>query len=99
MMGMRMAETCRAVFKRNAINVKNCYIWLVDSFECMMMHGLANPKFKKRDNVIVVVVVHTMTAYGKAEVQLHRFLMLTATCWSASHFGFFTLRDLSSTTP
>ena len=27
----------------------NNSIWLVDSFECMMMHGLANPKFKRRN--------------------------------------------------
>ena len=32
-MGMRMPETCRAVFKRQAINLRNCCIWLVDSFE------------------------------------------------------------------
>jgi len=44
MMDMRMPET-RAVFKRQVINLRNCCIWLVDSFECMMMHGLANPKF------------------------------------------------------
>jgi hypothetical protein len=46
MMGMRMPETCRAVSKRQAINLRNCCIWLVDSFECMMMYGLANPKFR-----------------------------------------------------
>jgi hypothetical protein len=40
MMGMRMPETCWAVFKQ-VINLRNCCIWLVDSFECMMMHGLA----------------------------------------------------------
>jgi hypothetical protein len=28
------------------MNLRNCCIWLVDSFECMMMHGLANPEFK-----------------------------------------------------
>ena len=48
MMGMRMAETCWAVFKRQVINLRNCCIWFVDSFECMMMQGLANPKFKNR---------------------------------------------------
>jgi hypothetical protein len=46
MMGMRMPETCRAVFKRQVINLRNCCIWLIDSFECMMMHGLTNPKLK-----------------------------------------------------
>ena len=34
-----------AVCKRKVINLRNCCIWLVDSFECMMMHGLENPKF------------------------------------------------------
>jgi len=34
-MGMRMPETCWAVFKRQAINLRNCCIWLVDSFECL----------------------------------------------------------------
>jgi len=33
MMGMRMPETCWAVFKRQVINLRNCCIWLVDSFE------------------------------------------------------------------
>jgi hypothetical protein len=44
MMGIRMPETCWAVFKRQTINLRNCCIWLVDSFEYMMMHGLTNPK-------------------------------------------------------
>jgi hypothetical protein len=43
-MGMRMPETCRAVFKRQVLNLRYCCIWLVDSVESMMMHGLANPK-------------------------------------------------------
>ena len=41
---MRMPETCRAVFKRQVINLRICCILLVDSVESMMMHGLANPK-------------------------------------------------------
>jgi hypothetical protein len=44
-MGVRMPETCWAVFKRQVINLWNYCIWLVDSFECMMIHGLANPEF------------------------------------------------------
>jgi len=73
-MGMRMPETCWAVFnplnpelnptcyllallgahhflhvsrirvKWQVINLRICCIWLVDSVESMMMHGLANPK-------------------------------------------------------
>ena len=44
---------------------------------------------------VIVVVVHTMTAYGKVEVQLHRFFKsaLHAGDWSASHLAFFTVRD------
>ena len=44
MMGTRMPETCWAVFKRQAINLRDWCIWLVDLFECMMMHGLRNAK-------------------------------------------------------
>ena len=33
MMGVRMPETCWAIFKRQAINPRNCCIWLVDSFK------------------------------------------------------------------
>jgi hypothetical protein len=33
MMGMRMPETCRAVFKRQAINLRDWCIWLVDLFD------------------------------------------------------------------
>ena len=46
-MGMRMAETCSTVFKRQAINLRDWCIWLVDLFEYMMMHGLTKPKFGK----------------------------------------------------
>jgi hypothetical protein len=49
MMGMRMPETCRAAFKRQAIKPRNCCIWLVDSFEGTMMHGRANPKSLKKE--------------------------------------------------
>jgi hypothetical protein len=43
-MGMRMPETCWTVFERRAINLRDWCIWLFDLFECMMMHGLTNPK-------------------------------------------------------
>jgi hypothetical protein len=33
MMGMRMPETCRAVFKLQVINLGNFCIWFFDSFE------------------------------------------------------------------
>jgi hypothetical protein len=41
MMDMKMPEICSAVFKPKVINLRNYCIWLVDSFECMIMHGLA----------------------------------------------------------
>ena len=44
MMGVRMPKTCWAVFKRQAINLRNWCIWLVDLFEYMMMHGVTNLK-------------------------------------------------------
>jgi len=42
---MRMAETCSTVFKRQAINLRDWCIWLVDLFEYMMTYGLTNPEF------------------------------------------------------
>jgi hypothetical protein len=42
---MRKPETCWAVFKWQVINSIICCIWLVDSVESTMMHGLAKPKF------------------------------------------------------
>ena len=54
MMGKRMPETCWAVFERRAINLRDWCIWLVDLFECMMMHGPMNIKcrviFNKPEN-------------------------------------------------
>ena len=49
MMGMRMSETCWAVFKWQVVNLKICCFWLVDSVESMMMHGLTNPLKRERE--------------------------------------------------
>ena len=38
MMGMRMPETCWAVFKRQAIKLGDWCIWLVDLFECLVVN-------------------------------------------------------------
>jgi len=56
---------------------------------------LTSRKTDKDNEIVVVVVVHTMTACGKVQLQLHRFLPspLPRGDWSASHLGFFTLRD------
>ena len=40
MMDLRMPETCWAVFKWEAINVRDWCIWLVDLFEYMMVQDL-----------------------------------------------------------
>ena len=40
----RRSTVGRIVFKRQVINLGSCCIWLVDSVESMMMHGLANPE-------------------------------------------------------
>jgi len=40
-----LAVAASGFFKRQVINLRNCCIWLVDSVESMMMHGLANPKY------------------------------------------------------
>jgi hypothetical protein len=53
MMGMRMPETCWVVFKRQVINLRNCCIWLVDSYECMKMHGLANRPARPRPTALL----------------------------------------------
>jgi hypothetical protein len=37
-----MPETCWTVFKRKAINLRNCYIWLVGSFECSLSIAFAS---------------------------------------------------------
>jgi hypothetical protein len=58
MMGMRMPETCWAVFKRQTKNLRDWCTWLVDLFEYMMMHGLTNPKFKFRYNMTRITGTH-----------------------------------------
>jgi hypothetical protein len=45
MMGGRTPETCWTVNKRQDNELENCCIWLAIYFNCMMMHGLTNPKF------------------------------------------------------
>jgi hypothetical protein len=42
LMGMRMPEICWAVFKRQALKLRDWCIWLVDLFDYMMMHKLTN---------------------------------------------------------
>ena len=72
-MGKR-PETCWAAFKRQAINLRNCCIWLVDSFECMMKHGLTNAKSKKRNLYIVRFYVshrqHVVYFRGRKQLRL-----------------------------
>jgi hypothetical protein len=43
MMSRKMPETCSAVSKRQAVNLRNWCIWLVDSFEFRWYILLFNP--------------------------------------------------------
>jgi len=66
MMGMRMPETCWAVFKRRAIKLRDWCIWLVDLFECMMMmHGLTNPKSQRSFSIL----------YSHLRLMYHKFCL------------------------
>ena len=44
MMGIRIPETCWAVFKQQAVRLRDWCKWLVDLFEYKKMHGLTNTK-------------------------------------------------------
>ena len=44
MMGMRMPETCWAVFKWQVINLRSCCVWLVDSVEILGWNPYFPPK-------------------------------------------------------
>jgi len=48
MMGMRMPETCWAVFKRQAVNLRDWCIWLVDLFENICLLKLIFLVVRKR---------------------------------------------------
>jgi hypothetical protein len=39
---LKHIKKCWAVFKRQAMNLRDWCVWLVDLFEYMMMHGLTN---------------------------------------------------------
>jgi len=69
-MGIRMRETCWAVFKRQVINLRSCCISLVNSVESMMMHGLANPKFIRRHTCQWLCYTHTHT-HARARAHTH----------------------------
>jgi len=81
MMGMRMPETCWAVFKRQAIKLRDWCNWLVDFFECMKMHGLTNPK--KRPIPYFSFVVHVIIS--------HELTHISSSC---PHFYLDTLTQL-----
>ena len=79
MMGMRMPETCWAVFKRQVINLRICCIWLVDSVGSMMMHGLANPKFKL---TVWMTASQSLTfLIASAVVFTNILFVLYSSCW------------------
>jgi len=49
MMGGKTPETFWTLNKRQENKLKNCCIWLVIYLNCMMMHGLTELKFKKKN--------------------------------------------------
>jgi hypothetical protein len=72
-MGVRIPETCWAVFKRQVINLRSCCIWLVDSVESMMMHRLASPKSIQSliyQNKVYTFIQHIYNLY-KVSTRLH----------------------------
>jgi hypothetical protein len=77
MVCMRMPETCWAVFKWQVINLRVCCIWLVDSVESMVMHGLANPKTNT-----------DVSLYG-VECDTKQFVLeyYCSLCWGILYFG------------
>jgi len=83
MMGTRMPETCWAVFKRKVINLRNCCIWLVDSFESMMMHGLANPKFR------IYCLMYNLPLYATFMWSVWWCTYLAETCSRTTKFVFY----------
>jgi hypothetical protein len=88
-MDMRMPETCWDVLKRQAINLRDWCIWLVNLFEYMMMHGLTTPEFsevfthlQKRESNIhthlpyVQYLTSSVTMRRKSQWRLNRDLRL-----------------------
>jgi len=67
MMGMRLPETCWAVFKRQAINLRDWCIWLVDLFEYMMTHGLAKYDDARTCKVWWCTDLQSMMIHGLAK--------------------------------
>jgi hypothetical protein len=62
-----------AVFKWQVINLRSCCTWLVDSVESMMMHELANHKFRSS-------LIWRLTArYSFGDWADHEYLSLTLT--------------------
>jgi len=68
-MGMRMPETCWAVFKRQVINLRSCCIWFVDSVESMMMHGLAKYDDARTCKVWWCTDLQSMMMHGFANLK------------------------------
>jgi hypothetical protein len=99
-MGMRMPETCWAVFKWQVINLRICCIWLVDSVESMMMHGFANPKFKNKVGRFILNYVvscpwtqsFSQTSFGVPQIPLVNFKFKNVYIW---HLVLYQWQELS----
>ena len=79
MMGMRMPETCWAVFKRQVINLRHCCIWLVDSFECTSY-------FVRYSATATVEILHIIPL-----VWIYHTMHLSWFPWNSHHLCFFAL--------
>ena len=97
MMGMRMPETCWAVFKRRVINLRSCCILFVDSVEthmrtcgCVCAWNLpACPKrakyyFKKIENILLKVGFERNVGL-RGSRKLYKFLIKTSIVFFSSH--------------
>jgi hypothetical protein len=49
------------VFKRQVINLRSCYILLVDSVPSMTMKGRANPKFINANRQVIYTHIETLS--------------------------------------
>ena len=76
-MGMRMPETCWAVFKRQVINLRSCCILLVDSVESMMIHGFTHPKCKLQFSGVFLLLIYTVFGVNISKPNLSAFTFNT----------------------
>ena len=82
MMGMRMTELCWAAFKRQAINLRNCCIWLVDLFDCNTYFRYL--KINSNNTFLTFLTLHSIY-YSKLN-KFQSFLLLRTCLWLFQYF-------------